>query len=72
MSWSGNTHGALHLRLEQHVAQFFIVQNSNVMYNKSFMNCSNLRNCKSLANVLLQPTDYRISVNNNVKKGGEL
>ena len=42
------------------------------MYNKSFMNCGNLRNCKSLANVLLQPTDYRISVNNNVKKGGEL
>ena len=26
MSWSRNTHGALRLRLEQHVAQFFYVQ----------------------------------------------
>ena len=72
MSWSGNTHGALHLRLEQHVAQFFIVQNSNVMYNKSFMNCSNLRNCKPLANGLSQPADHKISENSNAKKGGEL
>lgn len=31
MSWSRNTHGVLLWKLEQHVAQFFIVQNSEVM-----------------------------------------
>ena len=36
MSWSGNTHGALRLRLEQHVAQFFIVQKLIVMKRKNY------------------------------------
>ena len=31
MSWSRNTHGALRLRLEQHVAQFFLCSNLIVM-----------------------------------------